>query len=150
MKKASTIFLQIVLILIGIGALALLLWEPHLEGRNVNATLFEIYFMDPFLILAYAGSIPFFVAVYNAFKILGYVRKNMVFSPQVQKAIRTIKYCAYTIIGFVVIEEIIIILNHGNDDAAGGIVIGLLIILGSTVVANVAAVFEGILKSKYD
>jgi hypothetical protein len=53
MKKSSTIFLQVVLVLIGMAALAFLLWEPHLEGRNVHATLFEIYFKDPFLAYAY-------------------------------------------------------------------------------------------------
>ncbi|MEI9960067.1 MAG: hypothetical protein WDM76_02730 [Limisphaerales bacterium] len=34
MKKSSTIFLQVVIVLIGIGALTLLLWEPHIEGRE--------------------------------------------------------------------------------------------------------------------
>ena len=38
MKRSSTIFLQVVIVLIGIGALALLLWEPHIEGRNAHAT----------------------------------------------------------------------------------------------------------------
>ena len=58
MKKSSTIFLQVVIVLIGIGVLAAMLWEPHLEGRNVHATLFEIYFKDPFLAYVYIGSIP--------------------------------------------------------------------------------------------
>ena len=46
MKRSSTAFLQIVIVLIGIGALALVLWEPHIEGRNAHATVFEIYFKD--------------------------------------------------------------------------------------------------------
>ena len=72
MKRSSTIFLQVVIVLIGIGALALMLWEPHIEGRNAHATNFEIYFRDPFLVLVYIGSIPFFVSLYQAFKVLGY------------------------------------------------------------------------------
>ena len=40
MKISSTRFLQIVIVLIGIGALALMLWEPHIEGRNAHAGLF--------------------------------------------------------------------------------------------------------------
>ncbi len=146
MKRNSTIFLQAVVTLIGIGALALLLWGPHLEGRNVNATLFEIYFKDPFLALVYIGSTPFFTALYQAFKVLGYVGQNRVFSLEAVKALRTIKYCAITIIGFVAIEEIIIILNHGNDDAAGGIFMGILITFGSIVIATAAAMFEQILQ----
>jgi hypothetical protein len=73
MKKSSTIFLQVVIVLIGIGALALLLWEPHIEGVNAHATLFEMY-SDPFIALVYIGSIPFFVALYQAFKVLGICR----------------------------------------------------------------------------
>lgn len=70
MKRGSTIFLQAVIVLLGIGALALMLWEPHLEGRNAHATTFEIYFNDPFLAYAYVASIPFFTALYQAFKVL--------------------------------------------------------------------------------
>ena len=91
MKKSSTIFLQVVIVLIGIGALALMLWEPHLEARNAHATLFEIYFKDPFLAYAYIASLPFFVALYQAFKLLGYIGQNKVFSLGSVKALRTIK-----------------------------------------------------------
>src|SRR5438876_2799212 len=108
MKRSSTIFLQVVIVLIGIGALAVMLWEPHIEGRNAHATLFEIYFKDPFLAYAYIASISFFVALYQAFKVLGYVGQNQVFSPAAVRALRTIKYCAMAIIGFVVVGEIFI------------------------------------------
>ena len=106
MKRNSTIFLQIVIVLIGIGALALMLWEPHIEGRNAHATLFEIYFNDPFLAYAYLASIPFFAALYQAFKVLGYAGQNKVFSQSAVKALRTIKYCAIAIIGFVAVGEL--------------------------------------------
>jgi DUF2975 family protein len=147
MKRSSTIFLQIVIVLIGIGALALLLWEPHIEGRNAHATNFEIYFKDPFLALVYIGSIPFFVALYQAFKVLGYAGQNKIFSQAAVKALRTIKFCAIAIIGFVVVEEIFIMLNHGSDDAAGGVFMGILITFGSIVIATAAAMFERILQN---
>jgi hypothetical protein len=111
MKRSSTVFLQVVIVLIGIGALALLLWEPQIEGRNARATNFEIYFKDPFLALVYIGSIPFFAALYQAFKVLGYAGQNKVFSQAAVKALRTIKYCAIAIIGFVA-EEIFIMLRR--------------------------------------
>ena len=146
MKRSSTIFLQIVIVLISIGALALLLWEPRIEGVNAHTTNFEIYF-NPFIALVYAGSIPFFVALYQAFKVLRYAGVNKVISPEAVKALRTIKYCALAIIGFVVVEEIFIMLNHGNDDPAGGVFMGLLITFGSIVIATAAAVFERTLQS---
>src|SRR3954449_10666949 len=106
LKRSSTAFLQSVIVLIAIGALALLLWEPHIEGRNAHATSFEIYFKDPFLAYAYVASIPFFVALFQAFKVLGYAGQNQVFSPAAVKALRIIKYCAIAIIGFVAVGEI--------------------------------------------
>lgn len=150
MKRGSTIFLQAVIVLIGIGAFALLLWEPQIEGRNAHATLFQIYFNNPFLAYAYTASIAFFVALYQAFKVLGYVRQNKIFSQAAVKALRTIKYCALAIIGFVVVEEIFIMLNHGSDDAAGGVFMGVLITFGSIMIATAAAVFERILQNAVD
>ena len=150
MKRGSTVFLQVVIVLIGIGALALLLWEPRIEGRNAHATNFEIYFKDPFLALVYIGSIPFFAALHQAFKVLGYAGQNKIFSQAAVKALRTIKYCALAIIGFVVIEEIFIMLNRGSDDPAGGVFMGILITAGSVVIATAAAMFERILQNAVD
>jgi hypothetical protein len=152
MKRSSTIFLQIVIVLFGLGVLALLLWEPNIEGRNAHSTLFEVYFKDPFLALVYTGSIPFFIALYQAFKVLGYVGQNKVFSPEVVKALRTIKYCALAIVGFVVVEEIFILLmnNHDNDNPGAPIFMGVLITFPSIVVATAAAMFERILQNAVD
>src|SRR6478609_6301157 len=148
MKRSSTIFLQIVVVLIGIGALALMLWEPHVEGVNAHATLFEMYF-NPFVAYAYTASIPFFVALYQAFKVLGYAGQNQVFSQEAVKSLRIIKYCALSIIGFVAVGEISIMLGD-SDDRAGGVFIGLLISFGSLVIAAAAAMFERILQSAVD
>jgi hypothetical protein len=145
MKRGSTTFLQFVIVFIGIVTLGLLLWEPHLEGVNADATFFEVY-LDPFLVLVYAGAIPFFMALAQAIKVLGYAGKGKVFSPEAVKAMRTIKYCALTIIGFVVAEELFI-LSHTSEDRAGGVFMGILITFGSIVVATAAAMFENVLQS---
>jgi len=146
MKRGSTIFLRVIIVLIGVGALTLLLWEPHIEGRNAHATLFQIYFNDPFLAYVYIGSISFFVALYQAFKVLGYVGSNKVFSQAAVKALRIIKYCAIAIIGFVAVGEIFILLSK-SDDRAGGVFMGILITFGSVVIATAAAMFARILQS---
>lgn len=149
MKRSSTVFLQAVIVLIGIGALALLLWEPQIEGRNTQATLFEIYFKDPFLALVYIGSIPFFIALYQAFKVLGYAGQNKIFSETAVKALWTIKYCALAIIGFVMVEETFI-MSGDSDDCAGGVFMGMLIIFCSIVIAAASAMFEQILQNAVD
>lgn len=147
--KRITIFLQIVIVLIGIGALALMLWEPHIEGRNAYAALFEIYFKDPFLAYVYIASIPFFVALYQAFKVLGYAGQNKIFSQTAVKALRTIKYCAVAIIGFVAVGEIFIVFGN-TDDRPPGVFMGILITFISIVVATVAGLFERILQNAVD
>lgn len=145
MKKGPTIFLQVVIVLIGLGALAFLLWEPHVEGRNAHATLFEIYFKDPFLAYAYCASTPFFVALHRIFKVLGWIGQGKAFSQETVKALRTIKFCALALIGLVAFGEIFIVLNT-SDDRAGGVFMGLLIAFGSSVVAAAASMFERILR----
>jgi hypothetical protein len=149
MNRVSILFLQAVLVLIGIGALALMLWEPHIEGRNANATLFEIYFNDPFLAFAYIASISFFVALYQAFKVLGYAGQKKVFSPTAVRAVRTIKYCAIAIVGFVAVGEIFILLSD-SDDRAGGVFMGILIAFPSVVIATAMAVLEQVLQHAVD
>jgi hypothetical protein len=96
------------------------------------------------------ASIPFFVGLHQAFKVLGYAGQNKVFSQTAVNALRTIKYCAIAIIGFVALGEIFIMLNHGSDDPAGGVFMGILITFGSIVVATVAALFERVLQNAVD
>jgi hypothetical protein len=151
MKRSLTTFLQAVVVLVGIGTLALLLVEPHLEGRNAHATLFEIYFKDPFLAYAYVASIAFFVGLYKAFKLMGDIGRNEAFSQSSVNALRAIKYCAIALISFIVgAEGYLFIVQRGKDDIAGGVAIGLFMILVSVVVATVAAVFERRLQSAVD
>jgi len=141
MRRSATIFFQVVIVLIGIGALALMLWEPQIEGRNAHATQYEIYFKDPFLAYAYVASIPFFVALYQIFKVFGYAGRNKVFSQAAVNALRTTKYCAMSLIGFVAGAELFIMLGD-SDDRAGGVFMGILIAFGSIAIATAAAVFE--------
>jgi hypothetical protein len=149
MQSGATLFLRALLVLIGIGALVLLLAEPHFEGRNANATLFAIYFKDPFLAYAYIASIPFFVGLRHAFKLLGYAGRKEEFSPSAVKSVRTIKRCALAIIGFAVGAETIIMSND-SDDRAGGVFIGVLIAFASIVVATAMAVLERALQNAVD
>ena len=149
MKRVSTIFLQVVIVLLGIGVLAALLWEPQVEGRNVHATQFEIYFKDPFLAYIYLMFVPFFVGLYQAFRLLGYARANEMFSERSVRALRFIKYCALAMIGFVAVS-VLFMINGDRDDRPAGVFMRLLIIFPSIVVAAAATVSERILQNAVD
>jgi Protein of unknown function (DUF2975) len=149
MNRGSILFLKAVLVLVGVGALALLLWEPHVEGRNAHATLFEMYFQDPFLAYVYIAFIPFFVALYQAFKILGYAGHNTVFSHEAVMAVRTIKYCAITMIGFVAVS-LLFMVNGDPDDRPAGLFMRILITFPALVVATTMVVLERVLQNAVD
>ena len=138
--------LQFVIVFIGIAALAFLLWEPQIEGRNLHATLYQIYFNDPFLVYAYTGSIAFFVALYQAFKLLGYMGRDELLSRHSLKALRTIQYSAVTIIGFLAVAVAYLMIVRPGDDIAGGVAMGIMFSFISLVVAAVAAVLRGALQ----
>jgi hypothetical protein len=142
MNRSTARILQTLVVLAGIAVLVFLLWEPQLEGRNAHATVFQIYFHDPFLAFAYVGSIPFFVALYKTFEVLGYAGP----SPQAAKALRTIRTCALMVIGFVAIGEVFILLGD-SDDHAGGVFMGVLVTLGALAVAASATRFERSLRN---
>ena len=77
---------------------------------------------------------------------LGYIGQNKAFSQATVKALRTIKFCALGIIGFVAVGELFIMLSN-SDDRAGGVFIGILI---TFVIATAAAMFERILQNAVD
>ena len=125
--------------------------NPNIEGRNAHSTLFQVYFNDPFLAYAYTASIAFFAALYQAFKLLGYIRRDEIFSQAAVKAVRTIKYCAMILIAFIVgAEAYFFIVQSGKEDIAGGVMMGLFMIFVSAVVATAAAVFERTLQTAVD
>ncbi len=151
-KRSSIIFLQAVIVLIGIAALALMLLEPHLEGRNTNASLFQIYFTDPFLAYVYVASLPFFVALFQAFKLLGLIGRDKVFSQKAVHTLKVIKYCAFITAGAVVaaIVYLKIASLSNSEDAAGAIMLGNVAIFASIVIGTAAAVFRKTLQSAVD
>lgn len=149
LKRGSTLFLKIVLLLIAIGALAGMIRFPQTEGRATNLDLISIY-ADPFIIYGYIASIPFFIALYQAFKLLGYVDNNQVFSQSAIKSMRNIKYCAITISGFIVLGILCIRLFANGDDPAGPTGLGIVTTFAAIVIATAAAVFQRLLQNAVD
>jgi len=150
MKQGSTIFLKAVIVLIGIVVLAAMIRFPLTEGRAVNLDLFSIY-ADPFIVYGYLASIAFFIALYQAFKLLGLIGQNKVFSLSSVKALRAIKYCAIVLSILIVMAALYIRIFHAkDDDPAGFIAVAIVTTFISIVIATAAAVFENILQSAVD
>ncbi|HET9571006.1 MAG TPA: DUF2975 domain-containing protein [Bacteroidales bacterium] len=150
MKRISTVFLQAVIVLIGMVALAFLIRVPQTEGRAANLDLISIY-TDPFILYGYVASIAFFVALYKAFKLLGFIGQNKVFTSNAVKALKSIKYCAIVLSIFIVGAGLYIRIFHSKeDDPAGFLAICIVTTFASIVVATAAAIFEKLLQKAVD
>ena len=150
MKRISIIFLQVVIVLIGIVALTIMIRLPLTEGRAENLDLFSIY-LDPFIMYGYAASITFFVVLYKAFRLLGYIGQNKVFSLNSVKTLRSIKYCVILLSVLIVMAGLYIRIFHNkNDDPAGFLAICIVTTFVSIVVAIATAIFEKILQNAVD
>ena len=150
MKGISIVFLQAVIVFIGMVALAILIWFPLTEGRATNLDLFSIY-LDRFILYGYAVSVAFFVALYKAFRLLGYIGQNKVFSPDAVKTLKSIKYCAIVLSIAIVMAGLYIRIFHSKeDDPAGFLAMCIVTTFVSIVVATAAAIFEKLLQNAVD
>lgn len=150
MKRISILFLQTVIVLIGTVVLIIMIRFPMTEGRAKDLDLFSIY-ADPFILYGYAASIAFFVALYEAFRLLGYIGQNKVFSSNSVGALKSIKYCAIALSILIVVAGLYIRIFHNEeDDPAGFLAVCIVTTFASIVVATAAAIFEKILQNAID
>ncbi|KON88152.1 membrane protein [Sporosarcina globispora] len=151
MKKGTTLFLKLAVILMGVPILALCIFLVPELGK-VSAELLPEYAFIKYLVffVFYASAIPFYFALYQSFKLLLYIDKNEAFSQISVKALKKIKYCAITISGFHVLALPLFYLFAEFDDAPGVIFVGLVVPFASMVIAVFAAVLQKLLQEAID
>lgn len=149
MKQGSTLFLKIVLILIAIGTIAGLVWFPQTEGRATNLDLVSIY-ANPLIIYMYIASIPFFVGLYQAFKLLNLIDANKAFFQGAVNTLRNMKRASLVLIGFIVLGLFYIRFAAGGDDPAGPTMLGIIVSFAVAVIATAAAVFQKLFQNAVD
>ena len=150
LKKSSTLFLKLVLSLIALVVFIGLLWFPQTEGAAANKNLISIY-TDPFILYIYIGSIPFFVGLYQAFKLLNLIDANKAFSQSAVNTLKNMKYASLALISFIILALIYIRFTAtGSDDPAGPTGLGILVCFAIAVVATAAGVFQKLLQNVVD
>lgn len=149
--RRGTFFLKGVICFIGLMALAICIFAlPKItEGAAIEwppiAPLREAILFG-----LYLSALPFFTALYQAFRLLGYIDKNIAFSDLSVKALKYIKYCALTMSGLFMIGMPVIFLIAETDDAPGLIIIGFLLACSPTIVAVFAAVLQKLIQNAID
>jgi len=144
MKQGSTLFLKVVIYLIGFAVLALCV---IIGGVTVSGNA-GMYL--PLMLGILITAIPFFFSLYQGLLLLRYIDQNSAFSNQSVKAIENIKYCAFTISVLYAAGMPFIIRVADKDDAPGAVVIGLVILFAFIVTAVFAAVLQKLLQNAID
>ena len=145
MKKGSTLFLKLAVILMGIPVLALgIVALPWLVKNPANPDY--AYLLYPIVIGMYVSVIPFFIALYQAFKLLGYIDRNESFSELSVKSLKNIKFCALIISGLYLVILPFVFLLAELDDAPGLVIVGMTPVFASLVIAVFAAVLQRLLQ----
>ncbi|RKN66069.1 DUF2975 domain-containing protein [Paenibacillus ginsengarvi] len=145
MKRGATLFLRGVIILIGLAALAVcIFFIPGVASRDAAAHPESAYLQYPFLASTYGLAVLLFAALYQAFKLLGYIDRNKAFSEPAVKALNRIKQCAMTVC--IILAAGLVFVAFGMDgDRAGAISMGLICTFVSSVIAVFAAVLRRLL-----
>ncbi|GAB3059708.1 DUF2975 domain-containing protein [Virgibacillus ainsalahensis] len=154
MKHGSTLFLKVAVIFIGLPVLALCIFllpqiaNVAIEEAIKGATL--AYVILGLLMVMYVSAVPFYFALYQAFRLLTYIDKNQAFSELSVRVLKKIKNCAITISGLYVIALPLVYIIAEWDDAPGLILIGMVIVGASMVIAVFGAVLQKLLKEAID
>ncbi|MEK4149559.1 DUF2975 domain-containing protein [Robertmurraya sp. FSL W8-0741] len=151
MKQGKTLFLKLAVILIGIPILALCIFVvPAVANFIVELYPDHAYLKYLVYIDLYAAALPFYYALYQAFKLLQYIDQDHAFSQMAVNALKSIKKSAIWISSLLFVGMPLFYLVAEADDAPGIILIGLVLIFASVVIAIFAAVLQRLLQEAID
>jgi len=148
MKRGSTNFLRLAIVIIGMGVLALCIFAlPSMwtdGSKEFPAASYAVFLI---MIGLYVTAIPFFVALWQTLKLLRYIDQNKAFSNLSVKALENIKHCA-AIIATIYIGGIPLLFPIADaDDAPGLIIFGTILAGAPLVVAVFAAILQRLLQN---
>jgi hypothetical protein len=144
-KNSSTLFLRLVVVTFALIILSLCVVVLPIGIATDQTGLYRWI-----LVGLYVPAIPFFYAIFQTMKLLGYIDRNMAFSEESVSTLKAIKNCAAIIAGLFTAGMPYIFYAADKDDAPGVVAIGLVIIAASIVISVFAAVLQKLLKNALD
>jgi len=147
MKRGSTFFLRAAVAAVGIVIAALCAFALPAAWIGVAKEYDDItYALYGLIVAMYVAAIPFFIALYQALRLLDYIDKSKAFSLLSVKALKRIAYCGVAVAIVYAASMPLFYIWAENDDAPGLIVIGMAFVGASLTVAVFAAVLQRLLK----
>ncbi|CAH8708392.1 DUF2975 domain-containing protein [Paenibacillus thiaminolyticus] len=144
MLRGQTAFLKLAIAMIGITALILsIFWLPGFVTSRAAENPDYISLKYPVLIVVYMTSIPFYIALYQSYKLLQYIERKHAFSDLAVASLKRIKQCAVAIAIIYAIGGAF--LGFQSVLLTSIALIGAVIILAAFTVAIFAAVLQELL-----
>jgi Protein of unknown function (DUF2975) len=145
MEKGKILFLKSAIILLGVIMFALCIGLAELARYTAKTNPEYAYLRYPILFGMYVTVIPFYIALFQAYKLLKYIEIKNASSQLALQSLQIIKRCAVTIsILYVVGSTGLLLLNVLHP---GIFLTGIAIIFTSLVIAVFAAVLQALFKS---
>ncbi|KYG34946.1 DUF2975 domain-containing protein [Alkalihalobacillus trypoxylicola] len=146
MEKGKTTFLKMAIIIIGFIVLILcIFFMPSLAKKTAEMFPEYSYLRYPVLIGLYATIPPFYIALYQAVKLLRRIEKNDAFSIKSVKGLRVIKSCAIMISLFYTLGAIFLMIQNAFHPGIALMI--LTIIFSSFVVAVFSMLLQTLLRN---
>ncbi len=145
MERGKVIFLKVAVILLGVIILVSCTLLPELAKYTAEMYPEYAYLQYPVLFGIYITVIPFYIALFQAYKLLNYIETKNAFSQLSVRSLHTIQRCAVTI-SILYVNGMVGLLIF-NALHPGIFLVGMAIIFTSFVVAVFAMVLQALLKS---
>jgi hypothetical protein len=144
-KHGSTIFLKLVIVLIGLAVLALcVVLIPKIVVELTEADPATSVYLA---IVGVVSVIPFFFALYQAIRLLSFIDKNEAFSDLSVNALKRIKYSAISMSVVYATGMPFLFQIADADDAPGLVLLGMVIVAAPMVIAVFAAVLQKLVEN---
>lgn len=148
-NKASTVFLRLAIFAIGAIVLALCvfalpaIWQDVPSETHGQAVWFQV---RAILVAFYVGAVPFYIALWQSLKLLGYIDKGKAFSSLSVGALKVIAWCGVAISAIFVASLPFFYLWAERADAPGLILMGMILSCAAFTVTVFAALMQRLLK----
>lgn len=147
MKRSSTIILRLAVIVAGIAILALCYGGTWTVTTAWDSNPNHNAIMTAMLGGLYITAIPFYIALYQAMKLLGYIDSNRAFSELSVEALKKIMYCAIATFVVCMLGGLPFFYYWANmTNSPGLMIIGMAIDGGAFVSAVLASILKRLLQ----
>lgn len=151
MERRSTLLLKIALFILAAPVLIFCIAMVPVIVKNIAEGLAGVdYAILGLVVIIYITAVPYYIALFQAWKLLSYIDANNAFSEQSVTALRIIKRSAIIISALYILALPLFYIFAEYDDAPGLIIIGLLLVFAAGVIAVFAAVLVRLLRQAID